>query len=497
MKTVIPVRWCESRMASRDGHLGRRVAVWLVFVVLLGVCRLGRCDNCPGCGKVDPLCGPKCLKAICARLGVEADLDELAVLSGFEKEAGTSMAGLQSAATAKGLEALGVKMGLDELSALGLPAIAYLWSNHFSVVGRTKDGSLTIADPPSGPRTISREDLGDLYSGFALLVAKDSAHFPQARPTGPDLRLSEYLLDLGAVEQDCFVEKTLMFRNAGNEDLALSKIEGSADYLYGFCGPEAIRPGGEAEMVVLVDASRVSGVQHAVLRIHSNDPISPVVQLQVWVEIVPARLMYSPRVVDLGTVRKGERASRSITIPRSKVRDIQVLEVSSDNPYVTTAVTYNANSGGHVVSLSVSPEVPIGEMKGSATVYTNHPKEPRVDIPFAGTVKGDVDVVPGILFFGVVKPGSEAQRTIRISTASGKRLRVVDVENLLGCLTVTLVPGSEGDAYTVTATLRRGAPLGYIKGAMVLHTDDAGYPEIRIPVYGLVQARITSSVEGG
>jgi len=474
------------------------LTVLLVCAVVLTLPCPGYCGDCPGCGAIDPLCGPKCLKEICERLGDDISLEDLAKLAGYDRRTGTNMAGLQSAAKARGLEAIGVKISADELVELGLPAISYLWNNHFAIIERQDDtGFLVVIDPPDKRRPISREDLGDIYSGFALLLATEKGRLPDLKSKGPDFRISEYMLDMGAVEEGSLVEKALVCRNAGNENLEIATIEASTEYLRGFASQETIPPGGEAEIIAVVDATHLAGSRRATLRVHSNDPVSPVVQLQVEVEVEPTRLVYSPHVADFGTVRQKEPATRKIYVRKSRVREIQVLNVSSDNPFVTASVSEADDRGGYVVSLSVSPEAPLGKLSGSLAIHTNHPKDPKVDIPLTGMLKGDLEVAPDLLYFGLLDVGSEAHRSIQISSASGKPFRVDAVDNPLACMVVTLAPAARGNGCTLTAVLRRGAPLGYIRGAVVLHTDNPEQRQIRIPVYGLVEERHVTLQKGG
>ena len=68
------------------------------------------------CSSHDALCGPQSLLLVCRGLGVDAELDELRNLSGFDEEKGTTMLGLKKAAEAKGLHSIGMKIGIDDLA---------------------------------------------------------------------------------------------------------------------------------------------------------------------------------------------------------------------------------------------------------------------------------------------------------------------------------------------------------------------------------------------
>ena len=151
--------------------------------------------------KPDLLCGPKCLLVVCQRFGITADLDEVVRVAGTDPQRGTSLAGLQRAAEGKGLQALAVKIGVDELARLELPAIAHCWDTHYVVVQRASGGSLEVTDPPEEPRLMRAEEFKKVFSGFALLISKDRSPFPAQQKQGPDPRCDSYLLDFGFADE--------------------------------------------------------------------------------------------------------------------------------------------------------------------------------------------------------------------------------------------------------------------------------------------------------
>lgn len=77
------------------------------------------------CSESDLLCGPKCLLTVCRKLGAEAELGELTALCGHNHKLGTTMLGLRKALSAKGLQAVGMKIGIEELMSFKGPAIAH------------------------------------------------------------------------------------------------------------------------------------------------------------------------------------------------------------------------------------------------------------------------------------------------------------------------------------------------------------------------------------
>jgi hypothetical protein len=121
------------------------------------------------------------------------------------------------------------------------------------------------------------------------------------------------------------------------------------------------------------------------------------------------------------------------------------------------------------------------------TLHTNHPKEPQVEIPVTAIVKGNVEASPGMFFFGYIKKGQVARTTVVLRNASESPLAIERIESPLDFLVVDITEKQAGREYLVTATLTDPAPLGSVKGDVVVHTNDPHQPQIRVPVYGIVE----------
>jgi len=129
----------------------------------------------------NPLCGPRALKILCERAGVNASVSELAELAGTG-ENGTSLLGLCTAARSKGLALWAYETSLpglrDTLAATGCPAIALLRRCHYVVVEAVSRDQVWFLDPsrPSGrARTLSSAEFAAAWNGYVVAVAQGAA----------------------------------------------------------------------------------------------------------------------------------------------------------------------------------------------------------------------------------------------------------------------------------------------------------------------------------
>ena len=108
-----------------------------------------------------------------------------------------------------------------------------------------------------------------------------------------------------------------------------------------------------------------------------------------------------------------------------------------------------------------------------------------MEIPVSAEVTGDIETFPNQFFLGLLKKGQTAGRTITISTTADKPLKIKKVISPFDYIEIN--SQEDGKEYKITATLKNTAPLGLIKGEVVIHTNSKDQAEIKLPLYALVE----------
>ncbi|MFI9809870.1 ATP-binding cassette domain-containing protein [Streptomyces sp. NPDC052301] len=135
-------------------------------------------------------CGAACLAMVLAAHGRHVPLPEL------RRTCGVSRDGLTAAALVRGarqyrLLGRGRRLTLSEhgaadaVSALDLPAVAYMRGAHFVVLeGATRSGRIVFSDPAAGRTAVSPRDFVSSFAGVVLTFTPADDFTRSGRPTG-------------------------------------------------------------------------------------------------------------------------------------------------------------------------------------------------------------------------------------------------------------------------------------------------------------------------
>ena len=117
----------------------------------------------------DYSCGPAALATVLQNMGFNSTEGELKVLAGTD-ETGTSMYGLVRAAQAKGVNAVGMRLSIDELRHNMIVHVIKDGTPHYSVVKEITNEIVRLADPSLGNIEMTREKFNEIYTGNALVI---------------------------------------------------------------------------------------------------------------------------------------------------------------------------------------------------------------------------------------------------------------------------------------------------------------------------------------
>ena len=114
-----------------------------------------------------PECGIACVAMIASYHGFRTDLGGMRMRLAPSMK-GVTLKHISSIAEVMGMSARGVKVALESLSQLKLPAILHWDMNHFVVLTHVNGDTITVNDPARGRRVLKIAEASDHYTGVAM-----------------------------------------------------------------------------------------------------------------------------------------------------------------------------------------------------------------------------------------------------------------------------------------------------------------------------------------
>ncbi len=211
-----------------------------------------------------------------------------------------------------------------------------------------------------------------------------------------------------------------------------------------------------------------------------------------------ARKMFPVTSHNFGTVAKGSKAEYRFVFRNLYEEDLHVVGVRSScgctSPSVTKQ-TLKTHETAEVVA-AFNTRTFLGQHGATLTVTFDKPFYAEVQVRVAGNIRGDVTFDPPFIDLGNVDLGKGSERQIRITRNGSTPWEIKDIRSANPSFEVTLSkPTTTGSQtlYDLVAKLKPDAPAGYIKGQLILVTNDPRATQIPMDVEGRVVAEVTVS----
>jgi parallel beta-helix repeat protein len=117
-------------------------------------------------------CGPAALATILKSIGIYTTEAEMAKIAGTD-ETGTSLLGLKHAANAKGINAYGYELTVEQLQTNYIVVLKINGYNHFDVIQNITNDTVTLFDPNLGIIQMNLTTFNELYTGYAFVLNEE------------------------------------------------------------------------------------------------------------------------------------------------------------------------------------------------------------------------------------------------------------------------------------------------------------------------------------
>ena len=93
-----------------------------------------------------------------------------------------------------------------------------------------------------------------------------------------------------------------------------------------------------------------------------------------------------PQSLFWGLIKSDETASKTVTISSINARSFEIVGVESNSEHVTAKISACPDEVGYELTVTVHPEVPVGELFGDILVKTDNVNQPTIRVPFSGII---------------------------------------------------------------------------------------------------------------
>ncbi|CAM3882898.1 MULTISPECIES: cysteine peptidase family C39 domain-containing protein [Flavobacterium] len=157
-----------------------RKILFIATIIALISCNLKSNDFPFYKQKTTQECGPTCLKMIFEYYGDKISLDSINKLSKLDSIEGTNLLNLSDTAETLGYRTLAIKIDFEKFKEAPLPAMLHWNNNHFVVIYKIENDSISIADPAIGLYKLNINEFKEHWcanpdyenEGIALLIEK-------------------------------------------------------------------------------------------------------------------------------------------------------------------------------------------------------------------------------------------------------------------------------------------------------------------------------------
>ena len=134
-----------------------------------------------------------------------------------------------------------------------------------------------------------------------------------------------------------------------------------------------------------------------------------------------ADIVLNPGTIDFGTVIRGQRLERQLTIDHVGQPGWRITKMSSTNPALDGALhetLRTADSVTYLLKLALKPDAPVGPIREEIVIQTNDPTHVRIPVLVSGTIRGQLIASPAVLALGKVtsSDGAKGRVVVRSGT---------------------------------------------------------------------------------
>ena len=254
----------------------------------------------------------------------------------------------------------------------------------------------------------------------------------------------------------------------------------------------SIEPNEEGEIEVRLDMHAVTGSKMATLDIHTTDPGQAQLRLK-WTAVGATLFTISPAEVNLNKMTWSESRDFTATVVSPLYKDFNITRM--DDAGKAFQVSWEKTMNGPTAAWTIKGKYgPVdGETAGGGLLkfYTDIRGEMPFTLRVMAFVQGPLEVKPGgFLTLGMIPKGKTLKKEIVFEPNDGTKLEMTGYhfeKTSVAGEVLTVKSSKDGEKLVVAIEVSDKAPIGLLKGDLVVELNHPLMKEKRIMFNGFVR----------
>ena len=338
-----------------------------------------------------------------------------------------------------------------------------------------------------------------LTGGITSFAAEQQVH-----PSAPKIKFETNFFDFGKVTSAEKLTGSFKFKNIGNAELKLDAPQASCDCTEAKIIPDTLAPGQSSAVTYSIKMDHaVSGQRF--IKIHSNDPENPDLELTVQLDYTPLFETSPPHLEVLLRPGKNEYQT-SFIVNRMDGKALGIDRLATSQEWITAEfdAAYDPNNGSPFDPKQAKPE-----SSGRVLVTIHRPANPpsffkeKIElwngqqsdhaakiIEIKGQIQGEITADPPQMDWVFADLGNDIKqypeaalsRTIQLHSALGHPVEFKKVSTDIDGLSAKVVPKGGPTLFDLIVKFDK-LPHNLIDGKVILETSLDSLPKIEVPLH--------------
>lgn len=282
------------------------------------------------------------------------------------------------------------------------------------------------------------------------------------------------------------------FKNVGEGILKVDPPQPGCDCTESKVRPDTLAPGESGEIIYTVRLDRAEHNEQKYIRVHSNDPQTPLIELTMQMDYTPLYEL-SPLSLWITLPPGKDTAQGHFTITRTDGKPLQINRITTSQNLIHPAFDSSFKSEDKSALINVTVHRPaeiIPMVNATVQLWDNQQLDHLIRaLVVTGEIQGELIADPSSLYwvipdFGKSKSDYAAgslSKTIALKSVLGNAVEIKNATSTVKGLNVQVVSKDAGKKFDLVLKFDE-VPQEFSNGKVTIETSVASLPKLEVPL---------------